>query len=112
VSATTCKQVVENLGSSSPVKDLFYALKVNGILKCKVNADVFKVILYYGYLFMIRLRFNVMAYEIYSVWKLMLQFAYLVKDIAVRLKATVNDASTLVDMYYSIGSLVLIKVIP
>ncbi|XP_027940183.1 dolichyl-diphosphooligosaccharide--protein glycosyltransferase subunit 2 [Vigna unguiculata] len=72
VSATTCKQVVENLGSSSPVKDLFYALKVNGILKCKVNADVFK-------------------------------------DIAVRLKATVNDASTLVDMYYSIGSLVLIK---
>jgi len=42
----------------------------------------------------------------------MLQFAYLVKDIAVRLKATVNDASTLVDMYYSIGSLVLIKVIP
>ena len=29
-----------------------------------------------------------------------------------RLKATVNDASTLVEMYYSIGSLVLIKVIP
>ncbi|WVZ07533.1 hypothetical protein V8G54_020879 [Vigna mungo] len=72
VSATTCKQVVENLGSSSPVKDLFYALKVNGILKCKVNADVFK-------------------------------------DIAVRVKATVNDASTLVDMYHSIASLVLIK---
>ncbi|KAL9285055.1 hypothetical protein ACSQ67_024585 [Phaseolus vulgaris] len=72
VSATACKKVVENLGSSSPVKDLFYALKVNGILKCKVNADVFK-------------------------------------DIAVRLKATVTDASTLVDMYYSIGSLVLIK---
>lgn len=41
----------------------------------------------------------------------MLQFAYLVKDIAVRVKATVNDASTLVDMYHSIASLVLIKVI-
>ncbi|KAL2321062.1 hypothetical protein Fmac_030031 [Flemingia macrophylla] len=72
VSAATCQKVVEILGSSSPVKDLFYALKVNGILKCKVNGDVFK-------------------------------------DIASRLKANVNDASTLVDMYYSIGSLVLIK---
>ncbi|KAK7396442.1 hypothetical protein VNO78_17454 [Psophocarpus tetragonolobus] len=72
VSATTCNKVVEILGSSSPVKDLFYALKVNGILKCKVNGDA-------------------------------------VKDIASRLKAAVNDASTLVDMYYSIGSLVLIK---
>jgi len=67
VSATACKKVVENLGSSSPVKDLFYALKVNGILKCKVNADVFKVILFYGYLFMIRLRLNVMFYEFYIV---------------------------------------------
>lgn len=64
MSATTCKQVMENLGSSSPVKDLFYALKVNGILKCKVNADVFKVILCYGYFFMIRLRLNVTGHEI------------------------------------------------
>lgn len=51
MSTTTCKKVVENLGSSSPVKDLFYALKVNDILKCKVNGDVFKVILCYGYYF-------------------------------------------------------------
>lgn len=43
VSAATCQKVVENLVSSSPVKDLFYALKVNGILKCKVNGGVFKV---------------------------------------------------------------------
>lgn len=48
VSATTCQKVVENLGSSSPLKDLFYALKVNGILRCKVNGNVFKVILCYG----------------------------------------------------------------
>jgi len=34
-----------------------------------------------------------------------------VKDIASRLKATVNDASNLLDIYYSVGSLVLIKVI-
>ncbi|XP_057720712.1 dolichyl-diphosphooligosaccharide--protein glycosyltransferase subunit 2-like [Arachis stenosperma] len=72
VRATTCPKVLENLVSSTPLKDLFYALKVNGILKCKVNGDIFK-------------------------------------DIASRLKATVKDAKTLVDLYYSIGSLLLIK---
>lgn len=41
----------------------------------------------------------------------MLDFFVFVKDIASRLKATVNDATTLVDMYYTIGSLVLIKVL-
>jgi oligosaccharyltransferase complex subunit delta (ribophorin II) len=39
---------VENLGSSSSLKDLFYALKVNGILKCKVDRGVFQVIICYG----------------------------------------------------------------
>ncbi|KAI4301082.1 hypothetical protein L6164_034398 [Bauhinia variegata] len=42
VSTATCQEVVEKLGSSSPLKDLFYALKVNGILKCNVNEEVFK----------------------------------------------------------------------
>lgn len=51
---------------------MFYALKVNGILKCKVDDAVFK-------------------------------------DIASRLKAIVHDASTLLDVYYSVGSLALIK---
>ncbi|TKY52750.1 Dolichyl-diphosphooligosaccharide-protein glycosyltransferase subunit 2 [Spatholobus suberectus] len=72
VSTATCHRVLENLGSSSRLKDLFYALKVNAILKCNVNEKVFK-------------------------------------DIASRLKATVHDASTLLDIYYSIGGLVLIK---
>ncbi|OIW01682.1 hypothetical protein TanjilG_19790 [Lupinus angustifolius] len=72
VSTTSCPKVLENLGSSSPLKDLYYALKVNGILKCKVDAKV-------------------------------------LKGVASRLKATVKDASTLLDIYYSIGSLVLIK---
>ncbi|XP_058766663.1 dolichyl-diphosphooligosaccharide--protein glycosyltransferase subunit 2-like [Vicia villosa] len=72
VSVTACRKVVENLGSSSYLKDSFYALKVNGILKCKVDRGVFQ-------------------------------------DITSRLKAAVNDASTLVDIYYTIGSLVLIK---
>lgn len=40
--STNCQKVVENLGSSSP-KDLFYALKVNSLLKCTVNEEVFKV---------------------------------------------------------------------
>ncbi|KAL5072864.1 hypothetical protein RYX36_011848 [Vicia faba] len=39
-----------------------------------------------------------------------MQVLYFVKDIASRLKAVVNDASTLVEIYYTIGSLVLIKV--
>ncbi|KAI5394868.1 dolichyl-diphosphooligosaccharide--protein glycosyltransferase subunit 2 [Lathyrus oleraceus] len=73
VTKDTCEKVLENLGSSSsPLKDVFYALKVNGILKCKVDDAVFK-------------------------------------DIASRLKATVHDASTLLDIYYSVGSLALIK---
>ncbi|RYR25018.1 hypothetical protein HN51_047044 [Arachis hypogaea] len=43
VSTDTCKVVLENLSSlSSSLKDLFYALKVNGILKCKVNGEVFE----------------------------------------------------------------------
>ncbi|XP_027364039.1 dolichyl-diphosphooligosaccharide--protein glycosyltransferase subunit 2-like isoform X2 [Abrus precatorius] len=71
-SAETCQKVLENLRSSSPLKDLFYALKVNGMLKCNVNGEV-------------------------------------LKDIASGLKATVHDASTLLDIYYSIGGLVLIK---
>lgn len=40
----------------------------------------------------------------------MLNYLLLVKGIASRLKAVVNDASSLLDFYYSIGSLVLIKV--
>lgn len=58
VTKDTCKKVLENLGSSSsPIKDVFYALKVNGILKCKVDGAVFKVFkfcfsyVYYCYYF-------------------------------------------------------------
>lgn len=43
VTKDTCQKVLENLGSSSPLKDVFYALKVNGILKCNVGAAIFKV---------------------------------------------------------------------
>ncbi|KAF1878372.1 hypothetical protein Lal_00047040 [Lupinus albus] len=72
VSKATCQKVLENLKPSSPLKDLYYSLKVNGILKCKVDGKVYK-------------------------------------QIALRLKATVKDASTLLDMHYLIGSLILIK---
>ncbi|XP_028767580.1 dolichyl-diphosphooligosaccharide--protein glycosyltransferase subunit 2-like, partial [Neltuma alba] len=73
VSTTACQKVLEILGSSSTTpKDVFYALKVNGKLKCKVDEKA-------------------------------------LKNIASRLKATVSDASTLLDIYYSIGALVLIK---
>ncbi|KAF8401909.1 hypothetical protein HHK36_012859 [Tetracentron sinense] len=73
ISPATCPLIVENLGSSSSSpKDLFYALKVNGILKCDISAKFFE-------------------------------------GIHSKLQAIVKDASSLLDFYYSIGSLVLIK---
>ncbi|KAL5561928.1 hypothetical protein UlMin_031675 [Ulmus minor] len=69
----TCHSVLETLGSSSSSpKDLFYALKVNSILKCKVKEEVFE-------------------------------------GIVPRLKAVISSASSLLDFYYSIGSLALVK---
>ncbi|KAK3407154.1 hypothetical protein EUGRSUZ_K03255 [Eucalyptus grandis] len=72
VSAATCPSVTSVLGSSSAPKELFYALKVNSILKCNVDDTSFEVV-------------------------------------ASRLKAVVSDASSLLDFYYSIGGLLLIK---
>jgi len=43
VRGDTCQKVLENLDSASALKDLFYALKVNSILKCDVNREALKV---------------------------------------------------------------------
>jgi oligosaccharyltransferase complex subunit delta (ribophorin II) len=44
IGSTSCQSVSETLGSStSDLKDLFHALKVNSILKCKVNEEIFQV---------------------------------------------------------------------
>ncbi|KAL5792730.1 hypothetical protein ACOSP7_001324 [Xanthoceras sorbifolium] len=73
VSTATCGTVSKTLGSSSSTpKDLFDALRVNSILKCKINAEVFE-------------------------------------GIISRLQAAVSGASLLLDFYYPIGSLGLIK---
>ncbi|XP_048232538.1 dolichyl-diphosphooligosaccharide--protein glycosyltransferase subunit 2 isoform X2 [Ricinus communis] len=73
ISVPACHSVLETLGSSSAVsKDIFYALKVNGILKCEVNEDV-------------------------------------LEGIVSNLQTAVSSASSLLDFYHSIGSLVLIK---
>ncbi|KAJ0110535.1 hypothetical protein Patl1_01757 [Pistacia atlantica] len=46
LSKTTCGSVSKTLESSSSTpKDLLYALKVNGILKCKIKAQVFEEII-------------------------------------------------------------------
>ncbi|KAF2286800.1 hypothetical protein GH714_030413 [Hevea brasiliensis] len=43
ISLPACRSVMETLASSSSVsKDLFYALKVNGILKCEISEEVFE----------------------------------------------------------------------
>ncbi|KAG6785785.1 hypothetical protein NC652_005401 [Populus alba x Populus x berolinensis] len=73
INTAACQSVLEILGSpSSALKDLFYALKVNGIVKCDIEKDVFEVV-------------------------------------ASRLQATVSGAGALLDFYYSVGGLVLVK---
>ncbi|KAF9683030.1 hypothetical protein SADUNF_Sadunf05G0169800 [Salix dunnii] len=73
ISTAACQSVLEILGSSSStLKDLFYALKINGILQCGIKEDVFE-------------------------------------GVASRLQAVVGGASALLDFYYSVGGLVLIK---
>ncbi|KAJ6938559.1 hypothetical protein NC651_005095 [Populus alba x Populus x berolinensis] len=73
INTAACQSVLEILGSpSSALKDLFYALKVNGILKCDIEKDVFE-------------------------------------GVASRLQATVSGAGALLDFYYSVGGLVLVK---
>ncbi|CAM8960189.1 unnamed protein product [Rhodiola kirilowii] len=69
----TCKVVKETLeSSSSNLKDMYDALRVNGFLKCEENSDIYE-------------------------------------EVKSRLVAEVKKASSLLDFYYSIGSLVLVK---
>ncbi|KAJ6336941.1 hypothetical protein OIU76_006749 [Salix suchowensis] len=73
INTAACQSVLETLGSSSSaLKDLFYALKVNGILKCEIKKDVFE-------------------------------------GVTSRLQATVSSSGALLDFYYSVGGLVIIK---
>ncbi|KAK6164447.1 hypothetical protein DH2020_001311 [Rehmannia glutinosa] len=70
---SACASVVDTLlSTSTAVKDLFHALRVNGILKCELNDEAFA-------------------------------------GIESRLKDSLNNANSLLDFYYSIGGLVLIK---
>lgn len=44
IKASTCKLVIDALLSpSTPLKDLFEALRVNGILKCELNDEALAV---------------------------------------------------------------------
>lgn len=73
INVATCSQVVEALGSSaSSPKDLLYALRIDEILSCKTNEEVFE-------------------------------------GVSLRLRAALNDASSLLDFYHSIGGLALVK---
>ncbi|KAG5413559.1 hypothetical protein IGI04_001126 [Brassica rapa subsp. trilocularis] len=74
LSSATCENVVKVLASpsSSTLKDVFYVLSVNGILKCKSGEDV-------------------------------------PKDIVSKLQTGVKDAKLLLDFYYSVRGLVLVK---
>ncbi|TYK30867.1 dolichyl-diphosphooligosaccharide--protein glycosyltransferase subunit 2 [Cucumis melo var. makuwa] len=72
INAATCKSVSEVLSSSAVLKDLFYALRVNDVLKCDIKEETFE-------------------------------------SVTSRLTTALNDARSLFDFYYSIGSLLLLK---
>ncbi|KAI3460965.1 hypothetical protein Pfo_017628 [Paulownia fortunei] len=73
IRTSACVSVVDTIRStSSALTDLFYALRVNGILKCELNDEAFG-------------------------------------GIASRLKDSLNDANSLLDYYYAVGGLMLIK---
>ncbi|CAI9288440.1 unnamed protein product [Lactuca saligna] len=70
---STCKSVVDTLSSeSSNSKDLYHALRVSSLLKCKINKEA-------------------------------------LTGVTSRLQGSVKDAKSLLDFYYSIGGLTLIK---
>lgn len=117
ISTSSCQSVLKTLWSaSSASKDLFYALKVNRILKCEINDEAFEV---YFLFYLDLLCCFVFGRHCFYITKNMLQclttgfvliFICFLKGIVSRLQADVNGASSLLDFYYSIGSLVLIKV--
>ncbi|XP_012831126.1 PREDICTED: dolichyl-diphosphooligosaccharide--protein glycosyltransferase subunit 2 [Erythranthe guttata] len=73
IRTSACVSAVKILSStSSALKDLFHALRVNGVLKCELNDQAFP-------------------------------------GIGSKLKDSLNGASSLLDFYYSIGGLILIK---
>ncbi|KAL0435585.1 UNVERIFIED_CONTAM: Dolichyl-diphosphooligosaccharide--protein glycosyltransferase subunit [Sesamum radiatum] len=73
ITSPACASVVNTLQStSSALKDLFHALRVNGILKCDLQNEAFR-------------------------------------GIESRLKDSLNAANSLLDFYYSIGGLMLVK---
>lgn len=116
ISDTTCTLVSKTLGSSSSsLKDLFYALKVNGILKCDIDEEVFEVFLSswicHSLVKNLVPDFHMLE-DVYCVALMLifLSFFFFSKGIKSRLQSVSNDASSLLDFYYSIGSLALIKV--
>ncbi|KAH6754983.1 ribophorin II family protein [Perilla frutescens var. hirtella] len=70
---SSCTSVADTLRStSSALKDFFHALRVNSILKCKLNSETFR-------------------------------------GAESRLKGSLHDGNSLIEFYYSIGGLVLLK---
>lgn len=90
--------------SSSTPKDLFYALGVNGILKCSSKEETFEVF------FSSSITVWILLLWLNRMWKLANVFLFYFKGIISSLQAVVRDANSLLDFYYSIGSLRLIKV--
>ncbi|KAE8709373.1 Dolichyl-diphosphooligosaccharide--protein glycosyltransferase subunit 2 [Hibiscus syriacus] len=88
VTAAACLSISETVGSSSSTpKDIFYALKANSIAECNIHEKASKVLNF------------VVAFSP----------PHLQKGIISSLIAVVSGANSLLDFYYSVGGLVLIK---
>ncbi|CAN8231185.1 unnamed protein product [Cochlearia groenlandica] len=105
LSSVTCEDVAKVLGSSSSstLKDAFYALNVNGILKCNTGEAVLEV----------NICLLLVSQKVFLPLKRLKYVSLfcfpLLKDIVSKLQAGVKDANSLLDYYYSVRGLVLVK---
>ena len=107
ISASTCASIGETLKSSSGnLKDVNFALKANQILKCSVDVENFKVLIFH----LLKNCFGIILHNLYCSLLLIFIVPSLFKAASVRLRAAIADASSLLDFYYSVGGLLLVKV--
>lgn len=106
IKTSSCASVADTIRStSSALKDIFHALSVNSILKCELNSKAFRVLKTF--------------FPLASLCKILFLFdlkrcSHLdvlgLQGTESRLKGSLDNANSLIDFYYSIRGLVLLKV--
>lgn len=129
ISTSTCTLITETFkDSSASLKDINFALKSNRALKCKVDEENFKVQFLSNFMcFRICIKdlfvlpFPVVGANLWiseCIWGVLTPFlfsispfSYFLKAVSSTLQAAITKANSLLDFYYSVGSLLLLKVI-